>query len=308
MPMNTTVTLTPTKCAICKTLDNSTEIYPPRLSDETIDERTFSARRFYDKKNHFRIVKCRRCGLLRSDPIIDAAMVGRLYEGSLLTYENHIPNIQKTYGRYLKRVARFLPSKKRLLEIGCGNGFFLEEALNQGFKEVWGAEPSIEAIGKAAPRVKKNIKLGLFSSSMFPENFFDIVCIFQTLEHFVDPAAVLAGCRNILKPGGVVLAINHNLDSVPVKIFGEKSPVVDIEHMYLFSAETMKKIFEANGLKPIDVFSVWNRHSAGYLLTLVPFPKTLKDFLVKIAGSLRLAELPLYLPIGNVGVVGQKIL
>jgi len=303
-----TMTLIPTQCAICKTLNNSTEIYPPKLSDETIDEKTFSARRFYDKKNHFRIVKCRTCGLLRSDPIIDAALVGQLYKDSSLTYENHIPNIQKTYGRYLKRVTKFSPSKERLLEIGCGNGFFLEEALSQGFKEVWGAEPSIEAIAKAAPRVKKNIKLGMFSSSMFPENFFDIVCIFQTLEHFVDPAAVLADCRKILKPGGVVLAINHNLDSVPVKIFGEKSPVVDIEHMYLFSAETMKKIFKANGLKTIDVFSVWNRHSFGYLLTLVPFPKTLKDFLIKIANSLRLTELPLYLPIGNIGVVGQKTL
>jgi len=307
--MNSTannLTLIPTKCAICGTLDNAQEIYPPRLYEEAIDEKTFSARRFYDKKNHFRIVKCEKCGLLRSDPIIDVKLVGKLYEDSSLTYESHIPNLRKTYGRYLKRITRFLPAKDRLLEIGCGNGFFLEEALDHGFREVWGAEPGVEAIEKASSRVKKNIKLGMFSAQMFPENVFDIVCIFQTLEHFIDPAKVLDDCQKILKPGGVVLAINHNLDSLPVKIFGEKSPVVDIEHMYLFSADTMKKIFEKAGLKTVDVFSVWNRHSFGYLLTLIPFPKILKDFLIKIANFLSLARLPLFLPIGNVGVAGQK--
>ncbi len=288
------------------TFDNSTEVYQPRLGEETIDEKSFSARRFYGKVNHFRIVRCKKCGLLRSDPIIDASMVGKLYEGSLLTYESHIPNLRETYGRYLRRVVKFLPSKDRLLEIGAGNGFFLEEALEQGFTEVWGVEPSKEAIGKTAQRVKKNMKLGLFSATMFPENHFDIICIFQTLEHFVDPATVLADCRKILKPGGVVLAINHNLESLPVKILGEHSPVVDIEHMYLYSAKTMEKQFETCGLKPVDTFAVWNRHSFGYLLTLVPLPKVLKDVFVWIARLLRLSELPLLLPIGNVGVVGQK--
>lgn len=304
--MNTDILLTPTKCAICMTFDNSTEVYPSRLGEETIDEKSFSARRAYGKINHFRIVRCQKCGLFRSDPIIDASLVGQLYEGSLLTYESHIPNLKKTYGRYLRRAAKFIPSKGRLLEIGCGNGFFLEEALDQGFAEVAGAEPSMEAIEKAGWRVKNTIKLGMFKASMFPEDHFDIICIFQTLEHFVDPATVLADCRKILKPGGVVLAINHNLESLPVRILGEKSPVVDIEHMYLYSTKTMEKQFNTCALIPVDTFAVWNRHSFGYLLTLVPLPKTLKDILVRTAKTLGLAELPLLLPIGNVGVVGQK--
>jgi SAM-dependent methyltransferase len=298
--------LLPTKCAICGTKGNATEVYPARLGEEKIDEKTFSARRFYGKINHFRIVRCDTCGLLRSDPIIDASLVGKLYEGSSLTYENHIPNLRETYGRYLRRAVKFLPSKERLLEIGAGNGFFLEEASEQGFAEVWGVEPSIEAIEKAAPRVKKNMKLGMFSAAMFPEDHFDIICIFQTLEHFIDPAAVLSDCRKLLKPGGVVLAINHDLESLPVKILGEKSPVVDIEHMYLYSVRTMEKQFEKCGLRPVDTFAVWNRHSFGYLLTLVPLPKALKDVFLKTANALGLAKLPLLLPIGNVGVIGQK--
>ncbi|MBI2482137.1 MAG: class I SAM-dependent methyltransferase [Candidatus Vogelbacteria bacterium] len=296
-----------TKCAICGTLDNAKEVYPADLVGEALDERAFSARRFYNQKIHFRMVKCQGCGLLRSDPIIDPEVYSQLYERSHLTYEGSIDNIAKTYGYYLKKIQSLVPSKQALLEIGCGNGFFLIEAKRQGYAQVYGVEPSTEAITKAPARIKSNIKQGLFVDGLFSSQSFDCICIFQTLDHLLDPNQVLTTAFTLLKPGGIFLAINHNSKSLSARILGEKSPIIDIEHTYLYDTKTIRLLFEENGFKVVRVFYPWSRHSFGYLFSLLPIkPLKLKQLIDKLISKAGLTDWPLFLPIGNLGIVAQK--
>jgi 2-polyprenyl-3-methyl-5-hydroxy-6-metoxy-1,4-benzoquinol methylase len=296
-----------TKCAICRTVGDATEIYPAKLTGEILDDKAFSARRFYDKKIHFRMASCNSCGLLRSDPIVDPKTYAELYLNSAFTYEDQVDNLIATYGHYLKKVEKYVPSKGTLLEIGCGNGFFLEEALHQGYAEVWGVEPSDHAIGKASGTVRPHVKQGMFTQSMFVKNMFDCICIFQTLDHFLDPAQVLADALAILKPGGVLLAINHNLNAISAKVLGEKSPIIDIEHTYLYTPKTARVLFQKTGFEVLQILPSCSHHSLGYLFSLLPVqPIKLKKLLHSLLEVTRLARVPLLVPIGNIAIIARR--
>lgn len=296
-----------TSCTICGTFGNAQEIYPSKLEGELLDEHAFSARRFYDKKIHFRFVACAQCGLWRSDPIIPPEKLASLYRRSYFNYDQELGSLRATYGRYLSKLDKFTPAKNRLLEIGCGNGFFLEEALSRGWQEVFGVEPSEHAVAKAPAHIRPGITLAMFHNNLFPENFFDVVCIFQTLDHLPNPRAVIDECFRILRPGGVMLAINHDVHAWSAKLLGEQSPIIDIEHTYLFNKRTMRIIFEKSGFEVLHTFSVFNSYSLGYFYSLLPLPPIwLKNGIRSFLSFTRLAKLPLLLPIGNLGLIAKK--
>lgn len=294
-------------CAICKTNGDGIECYPARLDEEAIDATTFSARRFHDRKIHFRMVRCRRCGLVRSDPVLPSEALTTLYTQSRFTYQNEIAYLKQTYGRYLRRCERLLSAKDRLLEIGCGNGFFLEEARAQGFREVQGVEPSGDAISAAHPAIRPHITQAMFSHDLFPPDSFDVACLFQTLDHLADPARVLGDVMALLRPGGFLFAFNHNVSSWSARFFGERSPIIDIEHTYLYDPNTVRRLCESVGYTVIEARPAWNKLSLGYLASLIPLsPVVLKDALIRFLTVSRLARVPLWLPLGNMYVIAQK--
>src|SRR2546426_925867 len=125
-PAETRVVLRPTRCAICGTEGDADELHPPTLDEASFNRRIFSARRLPDRV-HYRVVRCRTCGLVRSDPAADQGTLSALYAGAGFDYESEVPHLRRTYGRYLARAARRAPRPPaRMLEIGCGSGFVLE--------------------------------------------------------------------------------------------------------------------------------------------------------------------------------------
>ena len=164
----TAVQLHPTRCAICKTEGNATELYPANFEPDAFNPEVFSARRLPDRI-HYRMVKCNTCGLVRSDPVAETAKLTELYQKSSFDYGDEVANLRFTYRRYLDRVCSLGARKGCLLEIGCGNGFFLEEAKARGFSSVHGVEPSAEAFAKAAPGVRNQIVFDIMRPGLFPE-------------------------------------------------------------------------------------------------------------------------------------------
>ena len=303
--MDLPVTLQPTVCAICGSPDNCDEVYPANFSMEAFNPKIFSARRLPDRI-HYRLVRCRACGLLRSDPVADAEALSRLYARSAQTYDRELDNLKHTYGRYLAWLERYGGRKGALLEIGCGNGFVLEEALAQGYAEAWGVEPSAQAVEKAAPALRGRIVCDVFRPGLFPAGRFDAIAFFQVFDHLPDPNAALAEAWRILKPGGLALALNHNTAAFSARLLGERSPIVDIEHTYLYDPATMAKIFEKHGFQVAGRGAVFNDYSLQYLFQLVPLPKGLKLGLLRLLKNSRLGRLRLQVPLGNQYLIARK--
>lgn len=298
--------LYPTCCAICGTKNDSSELYPANFDFGAFTPEVFSARRIPDG-THYRIVRCNHCGLLRSDPVVTTEMLADLYAESEFTYDEEVINLKRTYGRYLKNVVtEYGAAKGRLLEIGCGNGFFLEEALDQGFANVCGVEPSRSAVGRASERVRDKIICDMMRPGLFPTSQFDVVCMFQVLDHMPQPGQLLDECLKVLKRGGLILSLNHNSQSVSARILRERSPIIDLEHTYLYSPGTMRGIFTAHGFEVLAVRAVRNTYSLRYLLQLLPMPLRIKDKILSFLQGSRFGALSASVPLGNLWLAARK--
>ncbi|MFC1511457.1 class I SAM-dependent methyltransferase, partial [Candidatus Margulisiibacteriota bacterium] len=160
----------PTKCAVCDTSDNYQILWQEIINNRSAFD--FSARRI--DKRHYRIVQCKKCNLVYSNPILTNEAILDLYRDSKFIMEDQIANQIKTYLDQLKKIDDLVPGKENLLEIGCANGYFLRAAKELGYKNVYGVEPSKDCLEKADPAVKDNIINDAFKEGIFAESFFDV--------------------------------------------------------------------------------------------------------------------------------------
>lgn len=298
--------LIPTRCAICDTTDNSFELYPAKFDAAAFNAEIFSARRLPDMV-HYRIVQCHQCNLVRSDPVIDKEKLNELYLASKLTYSKDIPNLRRTYGKYLRKLEKYATNKGSILEIGCGNGFFLIEALSQGYKNVMGIEPSESALEQVDPILKGKILNDVMRTGIVSQKV-DVICMFQLFDHIPNPNEFLEICLDTLLPGGLILCFNHNINAVSARLLGEKSPIIDIEHTYLYSPDTIKKLFLKHGFVVREARSAWNIVSLSSLLRLFPLTKNLKLRLLSyLERNPGFGQINMSLPIGNLYLIAQKV-
>jgi SAM-dependent methyltransferase len=294
-----------TICAICSTANNASVLYRANFDFEAFNPSVFSARRIPDML-HYQIVRCNACGLVRSDPVVNAQALKSLYQQSSFTYSQDTPNLARTYGRYLRKTEKYQISKQHLLEIGCGNGFFLEEAQSQGFREVTGVEPGQDAVEQASPAIRSKIICDMLRPGLFPPRTFSLICMFQTFDHISEPNVLLAECVRLLQPGGAMLCLNHNVEAISSRILKEKSPIIDIEHTYLYSPRTMRRLFEQHGLHVLEAGPAWNTIRLYSLIRLLPMQRGIKQKLLGFVHRMPVAELSLRLPLGNLYLIAQK--
>lgn len=297
--------LSATECPICHTTDNATELYPAKLSEDAFNPETFSARRLPDRV-HYRIVRCMTCGLVRSDPVADPRIQAELYAKAGFDYGEQVDNLRATYGRYLAKLAALGAPKGALLEIGGGNGFVLQEALTQGYAQVTGVEPSEAAIASADPTIRPHMVCDLMRPGLFEAEQFDVVCMFQTFDHITDPNTLLDECFRVLKPGGFLLCFNHDVDAPSARLLGERSPIVDVEHPFLYSPKTMARMAEAHGFVVAECGAARNRVALRYLAWLAPLPGAIKQRALAWLKDSGIGRLTFSVPLGNLYFIARK--
>lgn len=280
-------------------------LYPATFKEKGISDKVYSARRMPDKI-HYRILKCERCGLVFSSPIFSNSKITSLYGSSFCSYSEQISYTTKTYLDIFKKIKKTIPRNSKVLDIGCGNGFFLDALTNIGVNNVYGVEPSSKMVNQASKKFRKNIKVDIFRPNQFPNNFFNVVSCFHTLDHVTDPNKFIKNTWDILAPGGFAIFITHDVGSIFAKIFGEKWPIFDIEHIYLFNSNTLNSLFSKHKFKNINTFDVKNIYPLSYYVKMSPFSMNIKKVLKNVICKLRLSNLAMPLVSGNIGIIAQK--
>lgn len=294
------------KCAICQNKEKLSIMYKENFDAEKISAETFSARRTPDRM-HYRFVKCLNCGLIFSNPILEPQKIASLYSESNFHYDIEAPYLKKTYSDQLKTILKSKDvSKMKLLDIGCGDGFFLEGAKKLGIDDVNGIEPGKKTVAKAPKWLREKIKVNILKKGLFKQNTFDIICCFHTLDHIVKPTNFLQLVKSLLKKGGVAFFVVHDTDGLSVKIFGEKSPIFDIEHIYLFNPQTLRRIFLNNDFKVKKVYDLKNTYPLSYWCRMMPMPKFIKLPLLKVLKFTNLGLIPLSINAGNIAIVAER--
>jgi 2-polyprenyl-3-methyl-5-hydroxy-6-metoxy-1,4-benzoquinol methylase len=153
-------------------------------------------------------------------------------------------------------VAHLLPpTVKKVLDVGCCFGGFGALLESRGI-ETWGIEPDPTYAATAEGRMTKVIR-GFFPGAAPSDEKFDCVTFNDVLEHMVDPAEALATTRDLLDPGGWVLASIPNIRHITV-LFNlivkgrwdyTDTGILDRTHLRFFTKATMRELFEATGFR-----------------------------------------------------------
>ena len=292
-----------TSCPICQSKGNSLEVYPATIDPQSFTAEVFSARRLPDRR-HYRWVKCKKCSLYRSDPISDIDL-DELYKVSTFDYSTELHGLRNSYRKIVFKTCPS-PKGKSIVEIGGGNGFFLLEAQEMGFTKLIEIEPSLSAFESAHKTLKPFFIVDMLRDGLVPDNSVDIVVIFHVLDHLPDPLLVLNQIHKMLKPGGSICIAVHNVNSVSAKILKNKSPIFDVEHTYLYSKKTIKKLLSQSGFKSIKVHHYKNSYSLAYLVHLIPINRNVKIKILNSKFGEKLRSIRITVPLGNMWAAGYK--
>ena len=275
---------------------------PEKIEWSALSAHEFSARRERSIQ-HYRMVRCNSCGLVRSDPILSGEDLAVLYRESEFLYPNESRYAARTYASLVTPYFGMFPrpGQIRLLEIGCGNGTFLDEMRLRNVHTVTGVEPSVRAVEQASATVKPAIINDVLQRGFFPPEAFDVVCAFHVLDHLREPAEFIKECFRIMSKKGMMILLCHNVDALVNKVLGENSPVFDVEHIFLFNPATLRKLVEPHGFITRDIGKVKNTYPLSYWLRYAPI---VNRFVGRLPRAIQNISLTLYA--GNIYICAQK--
>lgn len=133
-------------------------------------------------------------------------------------------------------------NENKLLDFGCGEGHFIDVALKNGW-DVSGIELSDPAVTICQNFELPVRKLDLFSSELKP-NSYDIITMFEILEHLSQPGKAIARLEELLKPGGLLYLTTPNFASLDRKILGIQGDIICRGHLSYFTPKTLKFLID----------------------------------------------------------------
>jgi len=244
----------------------------------------------------FTILKCRNCGLIYVNPRLTESSLAKLYQEEYFSYYANVESEahkkrQKTFECEIKELEKLTSKSKlpgtgnlgrKILDVGCGGGFFLDSLDNSW--EKWGTEINPAAVKFAKNNLKLNVRHGTLKELCFPNKSFDVVKLRGLLEHLPDPIGELYEVYRILRKGGIIAVNTPNIGSICARIYKEKFRIVcPTAHIYYFSTKTLSLMLKKVGFKVVKVsyhyfdtpYASW-RDPAKILLDLATF-KIFKD-------------------------------
>jgi SAM-dependent methyltransferase len=292
-------------CPLCGSSDTSRVFAEADFDLAKLDSFAFASRKLPEYM-HYRLIECPSCDLLYASPLPKQDYLTEGYSEATFDSGVEAHHAAATYGATLDSFIGQLPDRQGALDIGTGDGAFLEQLLARGFDGVVGVEPSKAPIAAAREDVRPLIREGIFTGAGFQPESLSLVTCFQTLEHLNDPTEMIVAVRSILKPGGAAYFIGHDRRALSAKILGKKSPIFDIEHLQLFSPASARYLLEHNGFKDVRVVQIMNRYPLRYWLRLLPLPRVMKQATIKVLDTLGLGRAVIPMPAGNIAVIGFK--
>ena len=191
--------------------------------------------------------------------------------------------IRKTARKRLSRIEQYI-SPGTLLDIGCATGFFLDEAQKRGWKSK-GIEISEFAASYAKTRLKLDIQQGDIQLIRLAPNSYNLITLWDVIEHLPDAVSVFTKLRNSLKKNGVLVFATPDVGSIPARLTKQRwiGYKLSDEHLAYFSKTTIEALLTKSG------FSLDQFHHTGKYVSYSLFADRVaiySPFLGKIATTL----------------------
>lgn len=191
------------------------------------------------------LCQCSACGFVFSRAIPEKSLLQEFYAED---YDRTSYLSPITIKRYEDLLDSFEPLRKtnKLLDVGCGYGFFLEIAKKKGW-EVYGTELSTEAAEQL--RAKGiNMFVGEFQNYECDPETFDVIVSIEVIEHINNPIAYVEKAHFLLRKGGKFYLSTPNFNSYLRKRLGAQYDVIDYpNHLCYYTPKTLTKLFTEHG-------------------------------------------------------------
>ncbi|MFN7750980.1 MAG: class I SAM-dependent methyltransferase [Pseudomonadota bacterium] len=202
-----------------------------------------------------RTVACSGCGLVRTDPMPDAAQIDEFYSKRYrLDYKQayapsrrHLLRAGRVALDRLSRLPVLAPGARRALDVGAGGGEFAYLLGRSTGLAVKGIEPNRGYAEHAQRELGLDLQICSFAEAQPGEAVFDLVTMFHVLEHLRDPAAALGRVREWLAPGGLAVIEVPNVEAT----CQAPGHLYHFAHLYNFNPATLERIGERAGLQPV---------------------------------------------------------
>ena len=224
---------------------------------------------------HGRHVKCRNCHLIYVNPIEKTSKINADYSKMGNTDAPIIRQPRLTATESQVRLIKRYGNGTHLLDIGCGEGFFLFNASKAGYTTK-GVELSQHAATYAREEFGLDVEGKPFEKMHLPEDYFDVVTMWQVLEHLPYPMATLKEIHRILKPGGLLATSTPDIEGIMARILRRKWWNLRRLHINQFTAKTLADILTRAGFK--NVFSTSYREYVSLSMLVIPLLKRLKVY------------------------------
>jgi 2-polyprenyl-3-methyl-5-hydroxy-6-metoxy-1,4-benzoquinol methylase len=227
----------------------------------------------YLRKLQLQLVRCQHCSMIYANPVPKSLISGEFYEQSGESYYLSGPKLEADYAnvrfdRELRLFRRHCPAGS-VLDVGCSSGAFLYQ-LNRRFPgsyQIFGTDVSGPALNYAESAGVPVIR-GDFLRENLAGQHFDAVSFWAVLEHLIDPKPFLEKAWSLLNPGGLCFILVPNMDSLAVRLLGERYRYILPQHVNYFTRPTLMHLIQprfeivecrTTHFNPIVIWQDWRR-------------------------------------------------
>lgn len=231
-----------------------------------------------------RIVRCDACSMMYESPrLSEEAIISGYASADDAGHDSQHAMRVKSFAWSLKRFGNRLPEPPAtILDVGTAGGAFLEAARDFGYTPS-GIEPSQYLTNAACDR-GFDVRAGTLSDDLFRDRQFDVVSMWDVIEHLCDPRGAVMGVHDRLRPGGVFLLNFPDSGTWQARLAGKRFWWLLSVHVSYFTKGTMRKLLEESGFKVEKIARHWQVLELGYLFGIaahlgVPLAGTVGRFL-----------------------------
>lgn len=199
------------------------------------------------QKHIYQYRRCRECGVLYAIPRPSSPELLRRLTQWVENTPPLTPAQQEeaihAMGHRVEWVRHHHPRVRTLLDIGAGNGAFLAAVRRAGL-DSWG----VELVPGSARFPGVEILVGDLMSLGLPRRTYDVITLWDTIEHLVDPLGMLCQAFTLLKEGGILIIETPNERGISARLRGVDWCVFGpADHLVMFSPKTLNEVMRKSG-------------------------------------------------------------
>ncbi|MEO5775147.1 MAG: class I SAM-dependent methyltransferase [Sphingomicrobium sp.] len=253
----------------------------------------------FKEKVFFTYARCGACGLMYSPYFFTPEQLGDLYANMAPNMEDVPgPALEATQKGYWTAAKKGLRKGGGFLEIGPDVGYIVRHATEEAeFDHFWLFEPNRavhDTLARATAARPHTISTAMDDLSEVPDGSIELAVMIHVLDHLLDPTNILRQIRAKLRPGGTLMIVTHNEQSVLRKVMGVKFPPFCLQHPELYNPSSITRLLERAEYDKVEVRRSKNYFPVSFMVRQAAWTAGINLSRLPLPGT------PLGLKLGNI--------